>query len=239
MTNRAAHAARELDLLARRNPDHDEADEAIHNSIVQAIEAITAGYQHSGGSMSLTIEALNRLLNYENLTPLTDDPDEWIDRSEATGVKCWQNRRNPKVFNNNGPAVEGSWNVDDVEELRGDHPSTGQVPGEPTYPDSPLSWHKDSASSTGYTLMVADSVIDDADGAPLPGDDYTWGDASNVIETAWALIANAGGGNWDLEADDWREAAGYWRDRLFEPWIKEQTRLKEEAEQALQPGTSR
>jgi hypothetical protein len=35
-------------------------------------------------------------------------------------------------------------------------PLTGQVSGELTYPDGVLSWYKDSASSTIYSLMVVD-----------------------------------------------------------------------------------
>lgn len=36
----------------------------------------------------------------------------------------------------------------------------------------------------------------------------------DLIETAWALIANAGGGDWDRESPEWREAAAKWRDRF-------------------------
>ena len=32
------------------------------------------------------------------------------------------------------------------------------------------------------------------------------------LEMAWALIANAGGGDWDTQADEWRQAAEKWRD---------------------------
>jgi len=35
------------------------------------------------------------------------------------------------------------------------------------------------------------------------------------LETAWGLIANAGGGNWEKESPEWREAAARWRDEWF------------------------
>ena len=35
------------------------------------------------------------------------------------------------------------------------------------------------------------------------------------VEAAWGLIANAWGGDWDMATDEWREAAGRWRDRYW------------------------
>jgi len=35
----------------------------------------------------------------------------------------------------------------------------------------------------------------------------------DLLEDAWGIIANAGGGNWKLESDGWRKAAKKWRDR--------------------------
>lgn len=36
--------------------------------------------------------------------------------------------------------------------------------------------------------------------------------AVDAIETAWGIIANAFGGNWDLASPEWRQAAERWRD---------------------------
>ncbi len=38
---------------------------------------------------------------------------------------------------------------------------------------------------------------------------------NDLLETAWGIIANAHGGNWEAASDDWREAAEKWRDRYF------------------------
>ena len=33
-----------------------------------------------------------------------------------------------------------------------------------------------------------------------------------LLELAWGLIANAGGGDWDTQSEEWRGAAARWRD---------------------------
>lgn len=35
----------------------------------------------------------------------------------------------------------------------------------------------------------------------------------DLLELAWGLIANKGGGDWDRESEEWREAATRWRDK--------------------------
>lgn len=34
-----------------------------------------------------------------------------------------------------------------------------------------------------------------------------------LLESAWILIANAGGGDWTTQTAEWREAAARWRDK--------------------------
>lgn len=34
----------------------------------------------------------------------------------------------------------------------------------------------------------------------------------DLLELAWGLIANAGGGDWQTQTQEWRDAAGRWRD---------------------------
>jgi hypothetical protein len=38
-------------------------------------------------------------------------------------------------------------------------------------------------------------------------------DALDVLEAAWGIIANAGGGDWTKETQMWQDAAARWRDR--------------------------
>jgi hypothetical protein len=41
-------------------------------------------------------------------------------------------------------------------------------------------------------------------------------DIDPLLEAAWGLIANAGGGNWeDTQTHEWMQAAERWRDEYF------------------------
>lgn len=39
------------------------------------------------------------------------------------------------------------------------------------------------------------------------------GEKDDLLYEAWGVIANASGGNWDLERPEWKEAAERWRDK--------------------------
>lgn len=86
------HARRELIALGEF-----ESDPAYAQSIVATVAAF-ASYGHSGGSAGIAVEVLHDLLQFKNLTPLTDDPEEWEDRSEMSGYPLWQNKRNSSAF---------------------------------------------------------------------------------------------------------------------------------------------
>jgi hypothetical protein len=92
MSNLVEHAKRELALAGN--------DADFNQSIIKAVEAF-ASYGHSGGSASVAIPMLNDLLQFKNLTPLTDDPSEWNivdDAMQPDGVRCWQSNRNSEAF---------------------------------------------------------------------------------------------------------------------------------------------
>ena len=96
MSNLIDHAERELELLGN--------DEAMNQGIL-AMVAVFSTMGHSGSSAEYTTQVLARLLRYENLTPLTDDPDEWNDVSHYGGPDSpatWQCRRNPEAFSLDG-----------------------------------------------------------------------------------------------------------------------------------------
>lgn len=90
------HAQRELDLCGQTAEDP-----AYAKSIVDAVAAF-ASYGHSGGSAMCAIDQLTRLLSFENLSPLTDDPNEWMDLTGVSDDPQYQNRRNSKAFSNDG-----------------------------------------------------------------------------------------------------------------------------------------
>ena len=43
-----------------------------------------------------------------------------------------------------------------------------------------------------------------------------------LLEAAWGIIANAGGGNWENETLEWQEAAARWRD-AYHRWLDERS----------------
>jgi hypothetical protein len=90
------HARRELKLCGQYDEDPEYSE-----SIIRAVREF-ASYGHSGGSASVAREQLHTLLAFRTLSPITDNPEEWIDQSEASGVPMWQNRRDPTFFSTDG-----------------------------------------------------------------------------------------------------------------------------------------
>lgn len=95
MSNLVDHARRELELIGE-DPDTITG----YLNVIQAF--VDMG--HSGGSASVAIPVINRLLQFENLTPLTGDPSEWnhIADEMAGQPDLWQSARNPEAFSNDG-----------------------------------------------------------------------------------------------------------------------------------------
>lgn len=94
MSNLVEHARRELERIGE--------DEATIAGIVGVVQAF-ADCGHSGGSAPFAIAYLEKLLRFEPLTPLTDDPAEWIDRSKETGApNWWQNVRDGRAMSHDG-----------------------------------------------------------------------------------------------------------------------------------------
>lgn len=95
-SNLVKHARRELAALGN-GPEIDD-------HVIQMISIFSAA-GHSGYSGFYTIGILEKLLRFENLTELTDDPDEWYFHGEEmsgyfSGI--WQNVRNGEAFSFNG-----------------------------------------------------------------------------------------------------------------------------------------
>lgn len=91
------HARRELETCGQ----FDE-DPAYAQSILAAVAAFASYRGHSGGSVGMGISQLTRLLRFENLSALTDNPAEWVDVAEQSGTTLYQSRRNPAAFSTDG-----------------------------------------------------------------------------------------------------------------------------------------
>jgi hypothetical protein len=88
-SNLVFHAMRELKTI-REDKTHSE-------GLVKMVE-IFASMGHSAGSAGVAIAQLNALLQFQNLSPLTDDENEWV----FHGNNVWQNARNGEAFSNDG-----------------------------------------------------------------------------------------------------------------------------------------
>lgn len=85
MSNLVDHADRELHFRGDSKEDKE--------GLLRVIQAF-ADMGHSGGSAGVAIPTINRLLQFENLTPLTNHPTEW----NRVGNEMWQSSRNPEAF---------------------------------------------------------------------------------------------------------------------------------------------
>ena len=89
MSNLINHAKRELELLGAS----DDMQEEMNKDILQIVQDFSS-QDHSGFSAQYAIRALERLLAFLPLTPLTGEPDEW----NEVGHGVWQNKRCSRVF---------------------------------------------------------------------------------------------------------------------------------------------
>lgn len=89
------HARRELELIGEE-PD-------VIDWYLKVIEAFSE-FGHSGGSASVAIPTINALLQFQNLSPITNNPEDWMHISnDVAGVpNLWQSRRNPELFSEDG-----------------------------------------------------------------------------------------------------------------------------------------
>ena len=98
------HAKRELELLgmyANTEDNNDGLQPMLANNILEMIE-VWSKAGHSGSSAEWAREVLYKLLNYQNLTPITSNSDEWRDVSGIHGYPIWQNNRYGRIFSKDG-----------------------------------------------------------------------------------------------------------------------------------------
>jgi hypothetical protein len=93
------HARTEL----QRSGDFDR--DPIKATVVMALISVVDAFVSTGEISAVElVDPLSVLLHHSTLTPLSDDPGEWADRSSRTGKHLWQSRRNPNAFSHNGGA---------------------------------------------------------------------------------------------------------------------------------------
>lgn len=95
-SNLVQYAEDELSRIGM-GADSREENKMMHDHIIHMVEEFSKE-GHSGFSASYALSILKKLLNWEPLTPLTGEPEEWNDVSEASGEPMWQNKRCSRVF---------------------------------------------------------------------------------------------------------------------------------------------
>jgi len=99
MSNLLKHAERELKLIGYDGKD--EYNNMAKEAILQLIETF-AKQGHSGFSAPYVANMFHKLANYEVLSPLTGNDDEWSDvldeRSSDNTKMLFQNNRDSRVF---------------------------------------------------------------------------------------------------------------------------------------------
>lgn len=91
-----AFAREELERAGLFDKDSDY-EGMLGEAVLELVKKF-AKQGHSGTSASITLDIATQLMRYEPITPLTFDDDEWIDQSEPSGFKIWQNRRKSTIF---------------------------------------------------------------------------------------------------------------------------------------------
>lgn len=113
MSNLVKHAEREL-RAAGYSPDMADLTERNIYNVTLRIVQLFSHVGHSGGSAQVHTEVIHRLLKFEPLGPITVDFGEWmhIDEAMAGRPDCWQNRRDGRMFSNDGGKTY--YNVDEL-----------------------------------------------------------------------------------------------------------------------------
>lgn len=77
-----------------KDPFDGYANSCARNAMELLVVFSKAG--HSGMSAGLTLAIFNKLANWKNLSPLTNNPDEWMKLGNLDND--WQSKRNPSCF---------------------------------------------------------------------------------------------------------------------------------------------
>lgn len=94
MSNLVDHARRELEILGCTEEDITD--------IVKVVQSF-AEINPSGSQAAWMIPLIYKLMQFQNLTPLTDDPKEWVCHTPPTvAEEVWQNTRCGEAFSTNG-----------------------------------------------------------------------------------------------------------------------------------------
>lgn len=157
-----AYAREELQRAGLLDQDSDYSAQ-LGKHVLDLVQAFSEG-RHSGESAEMTIQLLEKLLRFHPLTPLTYEPDEWIDQTEISGTPLWQNRRKSDVFSTDGGTtwycLDGSTSespapsdpTDRITELEMEVGGAMSEPRITKYAPLSFRWHRRRHSGHGQTV---------------------------------------------------------------------------------------
>lgn len=103
-SNLVRHAREEL-LRAGLFGAGSDYDGGVGECALAVVKAFST-YGHSGGSAAMTLDVVTRLLQFQALSPITSNSDEWMLVADGIVEKeeppLWQCRRNGALFSNDG-----------------------------------------------------------------------------------------------------------------------------------------
>jgi hypothetical protein len=99
MSNLIKHAKKELGLIYSEEDLKEGYNKLAYDCILELIEVFSK-QGHSGFSALYVANMFKTLANFETLTPLTGEDDEWGDISSLGDNPKYQNIRNGAVFKN-------------------------------------------------------------------------------------------------------------------------------------------
>lgn len=97
MSNLVNHAKQELERAGFAE------DASIGQDIISLMEHFS-GLESAGNiyAAASCVNTFAKLAAFQPLTPISSNPDEWTNVSEAGVESLWQSKRNPSVFSKDG-----------------------------------------------------------------------------------------------------------------------------------------
>lgn len=116
MSNLVKHAEEELKLAGLFDKDSDY--EGMLGDAVLELVRVFAKQGHSGFSAQQTLAIFNEVASYKPLTPIGKSKDEWVNVSDMSNEKMWQNKRRGTTFSRDGGKTW--YDIDDPKLNNGD-----------------------------------------------------------------------------------------------------------------------